>query len=257
MPEARAEAIDAALARPHLGDRLAARTRSLLDDLAAGDLAEVLMAGLRHDEPARPAAGAARGRGRGAVGTRGLRDRPAAQPALHPRLGGVDRRPGGGRQPHHAGPAPRDLADPGDLPAPPALRRHRAGVRAGPRAHRGRRLPAARPRRGGRRHRRADDAGRGRAALAPAAGAGPGAHRARRPDRPGAGDHAPRHRLHDGRRRRRGHVPEHRAHPAGPRDHRRRRRRARRRARPPVPRRGRRRHGHRRACASSTPASTR
>ncbi|GAB3685765.1 arginine deiminase [Angustibacter aerolatus] len=50
VPEARAEAIDAALARPHLGDRLAARTRSLLDDLAAGDLAEVLMAGLRHDE---------------------------------------------------------------------------------------------------------------------------------------------------------------------------------------------------------------
>ena len=54
--------------------------------------------------------------------------------------------------------------DPRDLPAPPALRRHRAGARPGERAGRGRRRAAARSRRGGRRRRRADHAGRRRAA---------------------------------------------------------------------------------------------
>ncbi len=49
-------------------------------------------------------------------------------------------------------------------------------------------------------------------------------HRAGGADRAGAGDHAPGHRLHDGRRRRRGDVPQRRRHPR--RLHRDRRRRA-------------------------------
>ena len=55
-------------------------------------------------------------------------------------------------------------ADPGDLPAPPAVRRHRAGARPGARAVEGGDVLLLAPGRGRRRGRRADDAGRGRAA---------------------------------------------------------------------------------------------
>ena len=47
---ARDEASTAALTNDGLGDRLAVRARAYLDDLDEADLAEVLMAGLRHDE---------------------------------------------------------------------------------------------------------------------------------------------------------------------------------------------------------------
>ncbi len=50
VPEARQETCDYALNRSHIGDRLAERARSLLDDLAEDELAEVLIVGLRHDE---------------------------------------------------------------------------------------------------------------------------------------------------------------------------------------------------------------
>jgi arginine deiminase len=49
-PRARAEACDAALALPQLGDRLGARAGAYLDDLDESQLADVLMSGLRHDE---------------------------------------------------------------------------------------------------------------------------------------------------------------------------------------------------------------
>lgn len=47
---ARADACAGALTLPQLGDRLAARTASYLDDLDETQLADVLMSGLRHDE---------------------------------------------------------------------------------------------------------------------------------------------------------------------------------------------------------------
>ncbi|GAB3598013.1 arginine deiminase [Angustibacter peucedani] len=50
VPEARQEAAEAALAQPHVGERLATRARALLHDLDEAELAEVLVAGLRHDE---------------------------------------------------------------------------------------------------------------------------------------------------------------------------------------------------------------
>jgi len=50
VPEARAGACAEVVSRPHLGERLAARTADLLAGLADGELAEVLMSGLRHDE---------------------------------------------------------------------------------------------------------------------------------------------------------------------------------------------------------------
>ena len=50
VPTARTQVCADAVARPHLGDRLAARTSDLLADLDDEGLAEVLMSGLRHDE---------------------------------------------------------------------------------------------------------------------------------------------------------------------------------------------------------------
>jgi arginine deiminase len=50
VPAARDEACAAVLEGPHLGDRLRARTASLLADLDDEGLADVLMSGLRHDE---------------------------------------------------------------------------------------------------------------------------------------------------------------------------------------------------------------
>ena len=83
------------------------------------------------------------------------------------------------------------------------------------RARRGRRRPPARARRARHRRRRAHDAGRRRAARPRGVHGRARPHRARRPDRAGAGDHAPRHRLHDGRRRQGRDVPQRRRHPDG------------------------------------------
>jgi arginine deiminase len=47
---ARQQATAAALDAHHVGERLAVRVRAYLDDLAPADLAETLVAGLRHDE---------------------------------------------------------------------------------------------------------------------------------------------------------------------------------------------------------------
>jgi arginine deiminase len=49
-PQARAEAIEGALALPQLGDRLTGRIAAYLHDLDESQLADVLMSGLRHDE---------------------------------------------------------------------------------------------------------------------------------------------------------------------------------------------------------------
>ena len=114
------------------------------------------------------------------------------------------------------------------------------------------------------RRRRADDARRRRAARPPGLPRRPRAHRARRADRAGARHHAPRHRLHDGRRRQDRDVPQRRRHPAR-RTPSRCRRPGRRRARPDARRRRApsrswsppRRRWRSTRCTRSTPASTR
>ena len=101
-----------------------------------------------------------------AAAARRLPDRPAAQPAVHPRLLGVGARPG---RDHVAGDAraqARDPADRADLPLPPAVRGHPADPRPPLRARRGRRRAAPRAGRHRGRRRRADHAGGGRAAGA-------------------------------------------------------------------------------------------
>jgi arginine deiminase len=50
VPQARHETVEHALGLPHVGDRLASRARLLLADLDETELADVLIAGLRHDE---------------------------------------------------------------------------------------------------------------------------------------------------------------------------------------------------------------
>src|SRR6478609_2783225 len=50
VPQAREETVESALHQPHVGDRLASRARLLLGELDEAELAEVLIAGLRHDE---------------------------------------------------------------------------------------------------------------------------------------------------------------------------------------------------------------
>ena len=126
-------------------------------------------------------------------------------------------------QPGDAGAQARDPADRADLHRAPALRRHPQDPRLAPRARRGRRRAAARARRDRGRRRRAYDARRRRAARPPGLPRRPRPHRARRADRAGAGDDAPRHRLHDGRRRQGRDVPQRRRH--APRRHRHARRR--------------------------------
>ena len=61
-----------------------------------------------------------------AAGRRRLPDRPAAQPAVHPRLLGVGPRPRDDHVAGDAGPVARDPADRADLHLAPALRRHPA-----------------------------------------------------------------------------------------------------------------------------------
>ena len=141
------------LADVRLGDTLRRRVEAYLADLDAAELADVLTAGLAHEE-LRTGAGLTYT----LDGPARLRHRPAAEPALHPRLQRVGARPGRRHEPGDAGPAARDDADPGDLRLPPAVRRHGAAVRADAGARRGRRRAAARARRARRRRRRADDA---------------------------------------------------------------------------------------------------
>ena len=63
------------------------------------------------------------------AGPRRLPHRPAAQPAVHPRLLGVGPRPGRDHLAGDAGPQARDPADRADLHPAPALRRHAADPR--------------------------------------------------------------------------------------------------------------------------------
>ena len=126
---------------------------------APSDLAEVLMAGLRNDEVR------ATGLVTALLRARGLPDRPAAQPVVHPRLERLGRRPGHDHLAGHAGPAARDPADRADLHLPSPLRRRRPDPRLGEGAPRGRRRAGAGRRGAGRRRRRADHAGRRGAAA--------------------------------------------------------------------------------------------
>ena len=94
--------------------------------------------------------------------------------------------------------------------AHPRFAGHPQDPRLAPRARRGRRRAAAGAGRDRRRRRRAHHAGRRRAARPAGLPRRPRAHGARRPDRAGAGHDAPRHRLHDGRRRQDRDVPQRR-----------------------------------------------
>ncbi len=231
----------------------------LLGDASPDELTTYLTAGIRNDEV------------RGGFGLvtcllalRRLPHRPAAQPAVHPRLLGVGARPGRDHVAGHARPQARDRADRADLHPAPALRRHAADARRPPRARRGRRRAAAGPGRDRGRRRRAHHPGRRRAAGPAVLRVRPGAHGARRTDRAGARDHAPRHDLHAGRRRQDGRLPQRRRlagrlhGPAHRRPGARRWPGARRRARPSrSSSRGREGHGHRHPRSRSTPASTR
>ena len=73
--------------------RCAPRVADHLAYLDPAALADVLIAGLAHEE-LRISSGTAGRAGLHADGPARLRHRPAAQPALHPRLVGLDRRPG-------------------------------------------------------------------------------------------------------------------------------------------------------------------
>ena len=202
FPSARAELIAAAVDDPRLGTTLQRIATAHLSDLAAEDLAGTLIAGLAHDEL----------RGGHGLAYEVMDRADFVVPPLPNLLFTRDSSVWVGDEV-----AVTSLAMPARhrgehhhrrrLHPPPALRRGRAALRREAGAPRGRRRPAARRRRGGGRRRRADDARR-RGAAGPA-GVRPraGAHRARRPDRPAAGDDAPGHDLHDGRRRRDGHVP--------------------------------------------------
>ena len=188
VPEARAEAVHAAVAPTVVGPALAAVLRTWLLDLDSTTLARVLQAGLTHDELPRTGS---RGRRRPAGGRARVRRAAAAEPAVHPRLLGLGRRPRRGHQPVDARAPARDGADRRDLPPPPALRRHPAALRRQPRGGlvRGRRRAAhgARRRRGRRRvsARRRPGSRPSRCAPSPAASPTPCSRsRSRRSGRP-------------------------------------------------------------------------
>ena len=140
VPAARDEVTQAVLDDVRLGDTL---RRHVADHLAAPGPGDP---GRRRSSPGSPTSRAAGRRRPGlrADGPARLRHRPAAQPAVHARLIGLDRRPGRGDQPGHARPPPRDHPHPtrstGTIPrfAGTSLR-----VRAGPGTPRGRRRAAA------------------------------------------------------------------------------------------------------------------
>ena len=207
---ARQHAITTALSGLHLGDTmrtyLAARAQRRDPGRAHGvpHRGHPQRRGPRRPRPGDRAARPAR-----------LPDRPAAEPAVHPRLQRVGARPGRGHVAGDAGPPPRDPADRADLHRAPALRRHPQDPRLAPRARRGRRRPAARARRDRGRRRRAHHARRRRAARPAGLPRRARPHRAGRADRPGARHDAPRHRLHDGRRRQDRDVPQRRRLAAG------------------------------------------
>ena len=97
--DARTEAIETALSQLHLGDTMRRYLRPLLTEASPEQLTTYLAAGIRNDEV------------RGGFGlvtsllpSRRLPHRPAAQPALHPRLQRLDPRPGGHHLAGHAGP---------------------------------------------------------------------------------------------------------------------------------------------------------
>ena len=180
--------------------------RPVADHLAYLDpaaLADVLIAGLAHEELR--ISRAARRAGLHADGPARLRHRPAAQPAVHPRLVASGSATGS-RVTSLAMPARRretTLTD-ADLPPPPAVRRHRASLRARTwSTSRAGTCCCSRP--GvlavgvGERTTPAGAERLGPAGLRRRAGP----HHPGGADRPGARDHAPGHRLHDGRRRRR------------------------------------------------------
>ena len=122
-----------------------------------------------------------RQRSRGAAdGPARVRRAAAAEPAVHPGLLGVGRTAGGDHQPEHAGAAARDLADRCDLPPPSAVRRYADALLPRRRVARGRRRPAARPRRHRGRRRAADPGRRGRDARDPRVRGRAGPHRSRR-----------------------------------------------------------------------------
>ena len=149
------------------------------------------------------------------AGPRRLPHRPAAQPAVHPRLQRLDPRPGGDHLAGDAGPRARDPADRADLHRAPALRRHRRSIHGWQREHveGGDVLLLAPGVIAVGVGERTTPAGAERLARQ-VFGAGPRAHRARRAHRAGARHHAPRHRLHDGRRRQDRDVPQRRRQPA-------------------------------------------
>ena len=131
--DARAHAIRGVTASLRLGDTLRDYLREFLAELSPEDLKDVLTAGLRNDEV------------RGGFGlvtsllaSDDFLDRPAAQPAVHPRLQRLDRRQGRGHLAGDAGPRPGEPADRADLHPPPALRGGREDPRLAPRARRGR-----------------------------------------------------------------------------------------------------------------------
>ena len=224
MPAARAEVIAAAVDDPRLGATLRHATTAHLEGLAPEDLAPGADHRRRRTTSCAAAAGLAyqlMGRGDFVV------------PPLPNLLFTRDSSVWVGDQvavTSLAMPArqPGERAHRRDLPPPPALRRDRAALRR----------PRLEHLEGGDVlllapgvlavgvGERTTPAGAERLARR-AVRRGPGAHGARRPDRAGAGDDAPGHHLHDGRRRRRGHVPGRRRHAAGVDGHRRRRRRRR------------------------------
>ena len=195
---------------PASGPTLRTVVRRHLHDLHPVDLAGVLMAGLTQRELKT---------GRGL--TYRLMDEHDFVVDPLPNLlftrdsVGLDPGRGGGHQPVDAGPPARgdrccgrSTASTRASPAPPRVYEPQSRVA------RGRRRAAARPGRARRRHRPADHAGRGGDARPPGVHRGPRAHRAGGADRAGAGDHAPRHDLHDGRRRRGDALPAGRRHAA-------------------------------------------
>ena len=112
--------------RPSSGRRWRRVLRAWLLDLPSDELARVLAAGLTHEELPRTGAEGVVAR---LAGAGDFVVPPAAEPAVHPRLLGLGRRPRRDHQPVDARPPARDRADRRDLPPPPALRRHAAALR--------------------------------------------------------------------------------------------------------------------------------
>ena len=213
VPQARAEVVTATVAPAQVGPALAPVLREHLLGLSSEQLAEVLTAGLSYEE----ITGASESALRSGVVARLAPPHSFVIPPLPNLLFTRDssvwldeqrRR----HEPVHAGARPRGVARPGDLPVRPALRRNpfalrRCRARASRGVPGGRRRTPARARGRGHRGRRAHDSGRRGDARRPRAGGRRRAGGARRPRRAAPRHHAPGHGVHDGRHRRRRHVP--------------------------------------------------